>query len=71
MTFPDREPVQRVSREYFKAEFGPIEHRAEIGPVREGTPAFLVFPDLLGDEFDDAPPPDLKLRPVDPPPEAA
>jgi hypothetical protein len=62
-----------MSRAYYEAEFGPLdgtEHTPVLGPRVEGAPAFLVFPDLLGDEFDDAPPPALKLRPVDPPPEA-
>lgn len=63
------DPVQRVSRAYFEAEFGPLdspEHLAEVAPTVEKTPAFLVWPQLLDDE-----PPPLKLRPVDPPPEAA
>lgn len=46
------EPVQRVSRHYFEAEFGPIdspEHTAEIGPRVETTPAFMV-PGLVPDD---------------------
>lgn len=61
--------VQRMSLAYYEAEFGPLdstEHAPELGPRVELTPAFLAFPQLL----DDAPPP-LRLRPVDPPPEAA
>lgn len=49
----DNPPVQRVSRAYFEAEFGPIdstEHTAEIGPTVEKTPAFLVWPELLLDD---------------------
>lgn len=63
MTGQNHPRVQLVSRAYFEAEFGPVEHRAEIGPVRESTPAFLVPRDERI--------PDLKLRPIDPPPEAA
>lgn len=58
--------VQRVSRAYFEAEFGPLdstEHHAEIAPRRELTPAFLVL-----DTEPDVP---LTLRPTEPPPEAA
>lgn len=59
-------PVQRMSRAYFEAEFGPIdgrEHEAEMAPVRPLTPAFLAF--------DDGPDVSLRLRPLDPPPDAA
>lgn len=70
MTGPDRhEPVRLLSLAYYEAEFGPIdsqEHTSAIGPTVERTPAFLVWPQLLDDE-----PPPIKLRPVDPPPEAA
>ncbi len=59
-------PVQRMSRAYFEAEFGPIEgreHEETMAPAVRKTPAFLVF-----DDGADVP---LKLRPVPPPPEAA
>ena len=50
MTARDRDyPVQRMRRAYFEAEFGPIrdhEHESEIMSLREGTPAFLVWPQL-------------------------
>lgn len=64
------DPVQFIPRAYFEAEFGPLdsrEHTADIGPRRAQTPAFLAFPEL----FDDGPEVPLRLRPVDPPPEAA
>lgn len=46
------EPVQRVSRAYFKAEFGPLDshdHAERIAPAVEKTPAFMVWPQLLDD----------------------
>ncbi|MFJ2307670.1 hypothetical protein [Streptomyces sp. NPDC087787] len=48
--------VQRMSRAYFDAEFGwhAREHVSEIAPVvREKTPAFLVWPELLISEDGD------------------
>lgn len=65
--------IQRVSREYFEAEFGPIdgprEHTAHIAPQAPGkTPAFMVWPHLAFDDGADVP---LNLRPFDPGPEAA
>ena len=49
-----QEGVQRVARDYYEAEFGPLdshEHAENIAPPVEKTPAFLAWPELL-DEAD-------------------
>lgn len=46
------EPVQRIPRAYYEAEFGPLDshdHAESIAPAVEKTPAFMVWPQLLDD----------------------
>jgi hypothetical protein len=60
--------VRRMSRATFEAEFGHgQEHEAVIARLVPKTPACLV----QLERFDDGPEVALKLRPTDPPPEAA